>query len=58
MGKAVGHWRNYVTIMDSMFYGADMMRSKDFKNWHVHDTAVLKEYTKLGGRPEDVGSQK
>jgi hypothetical protein len=49
MGKAVGHWRKYVTIMDSMFYGADMMRSKNFKNWHVNDDAVLKEYIALGG---------
>ena len=54
MGKAVGHWQNYVTIMDSMFHGADMMRSKDFKDWHVHDAAVLKEFTELGGRPEDL----
>ncbi|MGJ8640310.1 MAG: hypothetical protein ACSHYA_13055 [Opitutaceae bacterium] len=49
MGKAVEHWREYVTIMDSLFYGADMMRSRNFKDWHVHDGAVLKEYTELGG---------
>ena len=58
MGKAVGHWQNYVTIMDSMFHGADMMRSKDFKDWHVHDAAVLKEFTRLGGRPEDLNPPK
>ena len=57
MGNAVGHWKNYVTIMDSLFHGADMMRTKDFKDWHVHDAAVLKEFTKLGGRPEDLKSK-
>lgn len=57
MGKTVGHWQKYVTIMDNMFYGADMMRSRNFKNWHVHDDAVLKEFTALGGRVEDIPSK-
>ena len=56
MGNAVGHWQNYVSIMDSLYYGADMTRSKNFKNWRVHDAAVLKEYTDLGGQPEDLKS--
>jgi hypothetical protein len=54
MGNAVGYWNQYVTIMDRLFYGADMMRSRNFKNWHVHDAAVLKEYTALGGRVADL----
>ncbi len=49
LGKAVDHWNNYTKIMDGMFVGADMLRTRDFKNWHVHDEAVTKEYTDLGG---------
>jgi len=49
LGKAVGFWKNYTNIMDGMFIGAVMLRTKDFKNWHVHDAAVTKEYTDLGG---------
>ena len=49
LGKADCHWKNYVAIMDGMFTGAEMQRTKDFENWHVHDAAVTKEYTDLGG---------
>ncbi|MDF7808678.1 hypothetical protein P4E94_14605 [Pontiellaceae bacterium B12219] len=54
MGKAVGCWRQYVAIMDSQFYGSNMQRVRNFKNWHVHDAAVLKEYTDLGGNADDL----
>ena len=49
LGKAEGHWKNYTRIMDGMFIGADMLRTRDFKNWHVHDSAVSREYSALGG---------
>jgi len=49
LGKADCHWKNYTNIMDGMFIGANMLRSRDFTNWHVHDAAVTKEYTDLGG---------
>jgi len=39
--------------MDGMFIGADMLRTRDFKNWHVHDAAVTKEYTDLGGDADE-----
>jgi len=42
-------WKDDSKIMDGMFIGADMLRSRDFKNWHVHDAAVTKEYADLGG---------
>ena len=42
-------WKDDTKIMDGMFIGADMLKSRDFKNWHVHDAAVTKEYTDLGG---------
>jgi hypothetical protein len=41
MGNAVGYWMQYVTIMDRLFYGADMMRNRSVKNWHVHDAALV-----------------
>jgi hypothetical protein len=49
LGKADCHWKNYVNIMDGMFTGVQMQRTRDFENWHVHDAAVTKEYTDLGG---------
>jgi len=49
LGKADRYWKNYTNIMDGMFIGANMLRSKNFKNWHVHDVAVTQEYTDLGG---------
>jgi hypothetical protein len=35
--------------MDRMFTGADMLRTQNFEDWHVHDAAVAKEYADLGG---------
>ena len=49
LGKAEGHWKNYTRIMDGMFIGADMLRTRDFEDWHVHDAAVSREYAALGG---------
>ena len=54
LGRAYCHWKNYVNIMDGLFSGAEMQRTKDFRNWHVHDAAVLKEYTDLGGDANQV----
>ena len=51
LGKAEGHWKNYTQIMDGIFIGADMLRTRDFENWHVHDEAITKEYTDLGRDP-------
>ena len=51
LDKADGFWKKYVNIMDGMFIGADMLRTRDFENWHVHDATVTKEYTDLGGDP-------
>ena len=42
-------WKDDTNIMDEMFIGVNMLRSKSFKNWHVHDAAVTKEYSDLGG---------
>jgi len=53
LGKADCHWKNYTNIMDGMFIGADMLRTRNFKNWHVHDAAVTKEYTDLGGDADE-----
>ena len=53
LGKADRFWKNYANIMDGMFIGADMLRTRDFKNWHVHDAAVTKEYTDLGGDADE-----
>lgn len=47
LGKAIPHWEKYTKIMDEMFIGADMQRSRNFKDWHVHDAAVTKEFSTL-----------
>ncbi|WP_146599216.1 hypothetical protein [Novipirellula aureliae] len=49
LGKAEGHWKNYTRIMDGMFIGADMLRTRNFEDWHVHDAAVSREYSVLAG---------
>ncbi|QDU89003.1 hypothetical protein Pla175_23880 [Pirellulimonas nuda] len=51
LGKAVRYWNRYVNLMDGMFTGAGMQRTRGFRDWHVHDAAVMKEYTDLGGDP-------
>jgi hypothetical protein len=39
----------YSNLMDSMFTGMKMQRTKNLPDWHAHDKSVLKEYTDLGG---------
>jgi hypothetical protein len=40
----------YSNLMHSMFTGMQMQRTERLADWHVHDAAVLKEYTDLGGQ--------
>ncbi len=49
LGKAEEHWMNYTRIMDGMFIGADMLRTRNFEDWHVHDDDVSGEYSAVGG---------
>lgn len=42
-------WMKYSKLMDNMYTGMDMARTKDLPDWHAHDKSVLKEYTDLGG---------
>lgn len=50
LGTAYCWWVKYSSLMDSMFTGMKMQRTKDLPDWHTHDQSVLKEYTELGGR--------
>ncbi len=52
MGKAYGAWRRYTDLMDVLYMGADMQRSRDFTDWHAYDKAVLQDYLNLGGVSE------
>ncbi|MBT3194685.1 MAG: hypothetical protein HN341_19230, partial [Verrucomicrobia bacterium] len=49
LAKAEEHWMDYTRIMDEMFIGADMLRTRSFEDWHVHDDAVSREYSALSG---------
>jgi hypothetical protein len=49
LGTAYAWWVQYSALMDSMFKGMQMQRSDRLPHWRVHDEAVLKEYTTLGG---------
>jgi hypothetical protein len=49
LGTAYCWWIKYSDLMDSMFTGMKMQRTEELPDWHVHDSAVLKEYTDLGG---------
>jgi hypothetical protein len=48
MGSAYCWWMTYSRLMDGM-YVADNFRSFSLPSWQFADTAVLKEYTSLGG---------
>ena len=50
LGTAYCWWMKYSNLMDSMFTGMKMQRTANLSDWHVHDKAVLKEYTDLGGK--------
>jgi hypothetical protein len=50
LGTAYCWWMKYSSLMDSLFTGMKMQRTKDLPDWHTHDHAVLKEYTDLGGQ--------
>ena len=52
MGRACGYWNRYVSLMDRMFTGQDLQRTRPITDWHMLDSDVLEEYVKLGG---DVG---
>lgn len=49
MERAYCHWKTYTTLMNELHTGANMERTKSFKDWSVHDGAVLEEYVALGG---------
>jgi len=49
MGKAYCWWMTYTNLMSEMYTGMDMQRVQNLPDWHMHDQAVLKEYTDLGG---------
>ena len=49
LGEAYCWWMYYSNLMDDMYTGMDMARTKDLADWHAHDKLVLKEYTDLGG---------
>lgn len=49
LGEADCAWKNYVYLMESLFTGAQMMRTRDFTDWHAQDSRVVDEYTGLGG---------
>jgi hypothetical protein len=49
LGTACNWWMKYANLMDAMFTGMKMQRTKDLPDWHFHDKSVLKEYADLGG---------
>jgi hypothetical protein len=49
LGTAYCWWMKYSALMDSMFTGMKMQRTQELPDWRVHDAAVLKEFTDLGG---------
>jgi hypothetical protein len=49
LGTAYCWWMKYSNLMDSMFTGMKMQRTKNLPDWRAHDKSVLKEYTDLGG---------
>ena len=50
LGKAYSWWIKYSKVMDSMYEGMEMQRTAELDHWRMHDEAVLKEYTGLGGK--------
>jgi hypothetical protein len=50
LGTAYCWWMKYSNLMDSLFTGMKMQRTKDLPHWHTHDQSVLKEFTDLGGK--------
>ena len=49
LGDAYCWWMDYSNLMDELYTGMEMARTKDLPDWHVHDESVLREYTDLGG---------
>jgi hypothetical protein len=58
LGAAYWWWMSYSDLMDKMYSGMNMARTADLLNWHSHDAAALKEYTRNGGKgmPEKPSS--
>ena len=49
LGEAYCWWIRYTDLMNSMYTGMKMTRSKEITNFKMYDSAALKEYTDLGG---------
>ena len=49
LGIAYCWWMKYTNLMDAMYTGMAMTRTKDIDNFHIYDGAVLKEFSDLGG---------
>jgi hypothetical protein len=50
IGRALGRWERYTTIMAGLYRGVDLQRNHKIPDWHAHDDAALKDFTELGGR--------
>lgn len=50
MGTAYCWWMKFANLMDAMFTGMQMQRTENFRDWHVYDQSVLKDYADLGGK--------
>lgn len=51
MGRAREHWLQYSALMDALFFGMELQRTRAITTWSALDADVLKEYTSLGGDP-------
>jgi len=50
MGRADCYWRQYSSLMNTMYTGMDMQRTRVLPDWLSLDDEVRAEYTALGGK--------
>ncbi len=58
MGEAYQYWIQYSKLMDDLYIGQDLQRTRTITTWKALDEDVLAEYTNLGGRLEQLNTLK
>ena len=58
MGRAYRYWIKYSALMDSMYTGQDLQRTKPITTFKALNDEVLEEYIKLGGSSETMDGKR
>ncbi len=54
LAKACVYWAKYRSLMNEMYTGQDLQRTRPITDWRMLDADVLDEYVRLGGQSASI----